>query len=87
MLATLLLIVVVFSSFAFAGFLNKVMAGEYWGFWIVGGGYILIIILLIIKIFSTKTPLLGNFFAKLIVTVLDLETDEANNLRGLKTCW
>jgi len=84
LLATLLLIVVVFSSFAFAGYLNKIMAGEYWGYVIVGGSYILIIILLIVKIFRTKTPLLGNFFARLIVTVLDLETDDAKDLQGLK---
>lgn len=84
LLSTLLLIVVIFSSLALAGYLNKVMAGDFWGYWIVGGAYVLIIILLIIKIFRTKTPLLGNFFARLIVTVLDLETDEANNLKGLK---
>lgn len=84
LLATLLLIVVVFSSFAFAAYLNKIMAGEYWGYVIVGGTYILIIILLIVKIFRTKIPLLGNFFARLIVTVLDLETDDAKDLQGLK---
>ena len=84
LLATLLLIVVVFSSFAFAGYLNNIMPGEYWGYVIVGGTYILVIILLIVKIFRTKTPLLGNFFARLIVTVLDLETDDARDLQGLK---
>jgi energy-coupling factor transporter transmembrane protein EcfT len=84
LLATLLLIVVVFASFAFAGYLNKVLAGEYWGYVIVGGAYILTIILLIVKIFRTKTPLLGNFFARLIVTVLDLETDDVKDLQGLK---
>ncbi|TFH26960.1 MAG: hypothetical protein E4H10_05385, partial [Bacteroidia bacterium] len=45
LLATLLLIVVVFSSLALAAYLNKVMAGEYWGYVIVGGVYILTIIL------------------------------------------
>lgn len=84
LLATLLLIVVIFSSLALAGYLNKVMAGDLWGYWIVGGGYVLIIILLIIRIFRTKTPLLGNFFARMIATVLDLESDEANNIKGLK---
>ncbi len=83
-LATLLLIVVVFSSFALAAYLNKVMPGEFWGFVIVGGVYILTIILLIIKIFRTKTPIFGNFFARMIATVLDLETDDAKNLKGLK---
>jgi len=83
-LATLLLIVVVFSSFALAAYLNKVMPGDFWGFVIVGGVYILTIILLIIKIFRTKTPLFGNFFARMISTVLDLDTEDANNLKGLK---
>ena len=83
-LATLLLIVVVFSSFALAAYLNKVMPGEFWGFVIVGGVYVLTIILLIIKIFRTKTPIFGNFFARMIATVLDLETDDAKNLKGLK---
>jgi hypothetical protein len=84
LLATLLLIVLVFSSLALAGYLNEAMAGDYWGYLIVGGAYILSIVLLIIKIFRTKTPLLGNFFARLIVTVLNIETDEATSLNGLK---
>lgn len=83
-LATLLLIVVVFSSFALAAYLNKVIPGEFWGFVIVGGVYVLTIILMIIKIFRTKTPIFGNFFARMIATVLDLETDDAKNLKGLK---
>ena len=84
LLATLLLIVVVFSSLALAAYLNKVMPGEYWGYVIVGGAYILLIILLTIKIFKTKTPLLGNFFARMIVTILNVETDDVDDLQGLK---
>ena len=83
-LATLLLIVVVFSSFALAAYLNKILPGDFWGFWIVGGAYVLLIILLIIRIFKSKTPLFGNFFARMISTVLDLDTEDANNLKGLR---
>lgn len=83
-LATLLLIVVVFSSFAFATYLNEVLQGDFWGFVIVGAAYILAIILMIVKIFRTKTPLMANFFAKLIVTVLDPDSHEATDLKGLK---
>lgn len=83
-LATLLLIVVVFSSFALASYLNKILPGDFWGFWIVGGAYVLLIILLIIRIFKSKTPLFGNFFARMISTVLDLDTEDANNLKGLR---
>lgn len=83
-LAVLLLIVVVFSSFALAAYLNKILPGDFWGFWVVGGAYILLIILLIIRIFKSKTPLFGNFFARMISTVLDLETEDANNLKGLR---
>ena len=84
LLASLLLILVVFSSFALAAYLNKIVPGEYWGYLIVGSAYFLIIILLIVKIFRTKTPLLGNFFARLIVTLLDLEIDDSKDLQGLK---
>ena len=84
LLATLLLIVLVFSSLALAGYLNKLLPGDYWGFWIVGGAYVLVIILLIVKIFRTKIPLLSNFFARLITAVLDVETGESGGLAGLK---
>ena len=83
-LATLQLILVGFSSFALAAYLNRVIPGDFYDFRIVGGAYILMIILLIIKIFKTKTPLFGNFFARMISTVLDLETEDASNLKGLK---
>lgn len=83
-LATLLLIVVIFSSFALAAYLNKILPGDFWGFWIVGGAYVLLIILLLIRIFKSKTPLFGNFFARMISTVMDLDTADANNLKGLR---
>jgi energy-coupling factor transporter transmembrane protein EcfT len=83
-LATLLLILVVFSSFALAGTLNKLLVSDFWGFVIVGGLYLLVIILLIVKIFRTHTPLFANLFVKLIVTVLDIDTDQSKSIKGLK---
>jgi len=83
-LATLLLILVVFSSFALAGTLNKLLDSDFWGFVIVGGLYLLVIILLIVKIFRTHTPLFANLFVKLIAVVLELESDQAKSVKGLK---
>ena len=37
---TLILILVVFGSFALAGALNKMLVSEFWGFVIVGGVYV-----------------------------------------------
>jgi len=83
-LATLLLILVVFSSFALAGTLNKLLASDFWGFVIVGGFYLLAIILLIVKIFSSHTPLFANFFVKLIVAVLNIDSDQSKSIKGLR---
>jgi energy-coupling factor transporter transmembrane protein EcfT len=83
-LATLLLILVVFSSFALAGTLNKLLVSDFWGFVIVGGLYLLAIILLIVKIFRSGTPLFANLFVKLIVAVLNIDSDQPKNIKGLR---
>ena len=83
-LATILLILVVFCSFALAGSLNKWLNSEFYGFLIVGGFYLLLVVLLIIKIFKTRTPLFANLFVKLIVTVLNIDTEQSRNIKGLK---
>lgn len=83
-LATLLLILVVFTSFALAGTLNKLLVSDFWGFVIVGGLYLLVIILLIVKIFRTHTPLFSNLFVKLIVVVMNIDSDQAKSVEGLK---
>lgn len=82
--ATLLLILVVFCSFALAGTLNKILHSEFWGFVIVGGLYIAWIIFLVARIFKTNTPLFANLFVKLITAVMNIDSDQANNLEGLK---
>lgn len=82
--AVLLLILVVFSSFALAGTLNKILNSEFWGFVIIGVLYIAWIIFLIARIFKTNTPLFANLFVKLIAAVMDLDSDQAHSLQGLK---
>ena len=83
-IATLVLILVIISSFFLAGTLNKMLASEFWGFLIVGSLYLLAIILLIVKIFRTSTPLFTNLFVRFIVLVLELDMDHANNIKDLK---
>jgi len=83
-LFTLILILVIFSSFALAGYLNKILPGEYWGYGIVTGIYLLTIVFLLIKIFRTKTPLFSNLFVKLIVTVMNIDLDQSGSIKGLK---
>ena len=83
-IATLVLILVIFSSFVLAGTLNKLMDSEFWGFVIVAGLYLLAIILLIVKIFRTSTPLFSNLFVRLIVLVMNIDSDHASNIKGLK---
>ena len=83
-IATLVLILVIISSFFLAGALNKLLASEFWGFVIVGSLYLLAIILLIVKIFRTSTPLFTNLFVRFIVLVLELDMDHAKNIKDLK---
>jgi energy-coupling factor transporter transmembrane protein EcfT len=83
-IATLVLILVIFCSFILSGALNKLLASEFWGFVIIGSLYLLAIIWLIVKIFRTSTPLFTNLFVRLIVLVMDIDTDHANNIKGLK---
>ena len=83
-LSLLLLIIIVFWSFALAGYLNDVLANDYWGFWIVSGFYVLVIALIIFKMVKTKRPPLSNLFVKLIVSVMSLDISQSKSLKGLK---
>ena len=83
-LSLLLLIIIVFWSFALAGYLNDVLANDYWGFWIVSGFYVLVIALIIFKMIKTKRPPLSNLFVKLIVSVMSLDISQSKSLKGLK---
>ncbi|NQT77961.1 MAG: phage holin family protein [Bacteroidetes bacterium] len=83
-LTLLILIVLVFCSFALAGYLNDLLATDYWGYWIVTALFLLLITFLIFKIIKTRTPLLSNLFAKIIISVFDLDINQAKNIKGLR---
>jgi len=83
-LSILLLLVVVFCSFALATLLNDILASEFWGYWIVTAFYLLLIVFLIIKMIKTKTPLLANLFVKFIVFIFNIDIGPSKNIQGLK---
>jgi hypothetical protein len=84
MLSLLLLIVILFSSFALAALLNSILSGAYTGFLIMGGLYILLTILLLLRIILSKTPFMANFFSRLIAGILGVKHDGTNDLKGLR---
>ena len=83
-LSLLLLIVILFSSFALAAWLNSIMSGAYTGFLIMGGLYVLLTILLLLRIILSKTPFMANFFSRLIAGILGVRHDGSNDLKGLR---
>ena len=83
-ISTLLLIVVLISSIALAGFLNKILNSFFWGHLIVAGAYLLVIALLVIKMVRSETPLLSNLFVKLMIFILDIEDPQTGSVKGLK---
>jgi len=84
MLSLLLLIVILFSSFALASWLNSILSGAYTGFLIMGGLYVLLTILLLLRIILSKTPFMANFFSRLIAGILGVKHDGTNDLKGLR---
>jgi hypothetical protein len=84
LLSTLLLIVILIASVAFAGFLNEALNSSYWGFWIVCGAYVLVISFLIIAMVRAKKPLFANLFVKFIIFILDVDLKQDESLKGLK---
>jgi len=83
-LATLLIVLIVFISFALADVFNKLLPGDFWGFLIVGSLYLLVVILLLVKIYRSQAPLFSNLFVMLIGAVLNVDSDQAKSLKGLK---
>lgn len=83
-ISLLLMVVIVFCSIALAGYLNKVLDSEFWGYCIVGGVYLLAIGLLIRRIVKSQTPLLTNLFVRFLVFALDIDVSQSSNLRGLQ---
>ena len=84
MLSLLLLIVILFSSFALAAWLNSILSGAYTGFLIMGGLYVLLTILLLLRIILSKTPFMANFFSRLIAVILGVKHDGTKDLKGLR---
>ena len=84
MLSLLLLIVILFSSFALAAWLNSILSGAYTGFLIMGGLYVLLTILLLLRIILSKTPFMANFFSRLIAGILGVKHEGTNDLKGLR---
>jgi hypothetical protein len=83
-LSTIVIILVIFGSFVLAGSLNQLLGGEYWGYLIVGGLYLIVILLILVRIYRMKSPLFFNFFVKLVVLVLDIDLEEPADAQGLK---
>jgi hypothetical protein len=83
-LTALVLILVVFGSFVLAGSLNHWLGSEFWGFLIVGGIYLIVIVILVIRIIRMKSPLFFNFFIKLVVTILNIDSVESPDGQGIK---
>jgi len=84
-LTLLLMVVVVLISFALAGFLNQLLDSHYWGTAIVIGLFLLFVGFLIYRIIKTKTPLMSNLFAKIIISVFDLDIKQEKNVQGLRS--
>jgi len=83
-LSVLLLIVILFSSFALAAWLNSILSGAYTGYLLVGGLYVLLTLLLLLRIIRSKTPLMANFFSRLVTGILGVKHDGSNDLNGLR---
>lgn len=82
-ISTLLLIVIVFSSFVLAGWLNEILANDYWGFFIVSGLYLIVVAILLLNVKKTGNPLFVNLFVRFVLPLLNIETNQKKNLEGL----
>jgi len=83
-LSIILLIVIIFSSFALAGILNSLLNTPFGGYLIVSGIYLMVIILVIISMKRTKRPLLSNAIAKSLAAVFEIESKHSKGLDGLE---
>ncbi len=83
-ISIILLIVIIFFSFALAGVLNNLLNTSVWGYLIVSGIYILVILIILINMRKTKKPLLSNAIAKSLAVVFDIESGRPLDLDGLE---
>ncbi len=82
-ISIILLIVVIFFSFALAGVLNSLLNTLIWGYMIVSGIYVLVILIILMNMRKTQKPLLSNAIAKSLATVFDIEANHPLDLDGL----
>ena len=83
LITTLLFILILFCSFVLGDLLNGLFESNYLGYGIIAGIYALIIIILLLRIKKKGTPLFANFYVKLILPLLKIETRQRKNLEGL----
>ena len=82
-ISLLLLIVIVFCSFVLAGYLNQVFNNDQAGYFIVAGIYVLVVVILLVYIKTTRRPLFANFYIKSILPLLNIEINQNTNMEGL----
>ena len=83
-ISIILLIVVIFFSFALAGMLNNLLNTSIWGYLVVSGIYILVVLIILIHMRKTKKPLLSNAIARSLASVFDIDSSHPMNLDGLE---
>lgn len=82
--AIIILVVIIFCSMALANFLNTIFLHDYWGYLIVSGGYLFLIIFLLTMMRKTTNHLITNSFLKIILMVMDVEIEQEPTLAGIK---
>jgi hypothetical protein len=82
-ISSILLIVIIFFSFALAGILNHLLNSYFGGYLIVSGIYVLLILSLILSMKKSKRPLMSNAIARSLSTVFEIESAHPNDLDGL----
>lgn len=82
-ISIILLIVIIFFSFALAEVFNNLLDTTFVGYLIISGIYILVILIVILTMKKTKRPLLSNAIARSLAVVFDIETTHTKDLDGL----
>ena len=82
-ISIILLIVIIFFSFALAGILNDLLNSIFWGYLIISGIYILVILIILLNMKRTKKPLLSNAIARSLAAVFEIDTTHPLDLDGL----
>lgn len=72
------LLIFVFGSVALANYINFKLESISLGYLIVSGGYLIILILMLIWMRQRKTPLLTGIFVKSLISIFNIPEDEDN---------